>query len=115
MIQSVTIPVDAEITHAQFAQTLADTPELTDEINTTVTIEVLTDRDRQAVKVREHGNDGMELVEERDESGEWTVYQEGTSPVGRIVQQQADAFFGTHNYTCTFYEDHRMSRTIITP
>lgn len=124
MINDLTIPPEAEPILIQFAEYLAASDELQNEIDTSVDIEVaISDGSSvtrsegdQYVRVVEHGNDGYELVQQTDDEGNITGYDpEGTSKVGKYVQDMADEFFGGHNYSCGFYEDENRSRTSITP
>lgn len=125
-VHNVTIPKGTDGELALFATFLAQSEELQDQIDTSVRIEVihpeqppnssLPESRNQHVEVREYGNDGYELVAETDEHGAVTGYHaEGTSKVGKFVQDLADDYFGHHNYSCGFYEDEESSRTTITP
>lgn len=121
-VHNVDIPTNVEPMLLRFARFLAQSDELTDEIDTSVDISVrewdensVRAAGRQYVHVKEHGNDGYELVQQT-ENGVITGYApEGTSKVGKAVQDLADEFFGHHNYSCTFYEDEHTSKTTITP
>lgn len=122
-VTNVEIPPQTEPVLAQFAQHLAESDALTQEISTSCEITVgehdgsaVHADGSQYVKVREYGNDGYELVPEHDSDGSITGYHpEGTSLVGKRVQELADEFFGRPNYSCGFYEDESCSRTTITP
>lgn len=121
-VRELNIDPDAPIQFRQFAQFLADSDELNEEIQTDVEITIvgpsdgssLTESRRRHVRVKEYGNDGFEFVAETDKNGNITGYHsEGTSKVGKFVQDLADEFYGHHNYVCGFYEDDETSETTI--